>query len=383
MQTNSSEFNDIRHLFSDEQTAWRAGADSDTVIVYPPTIDWSWMKQRPQQIMEQFSLHGYTVYYCNMTQSKKELYSAIDSNLILVHNNNYFIRNIVPALKKQGKKIMLWVSWSKLHSFIDAYQPDFVIYDYLDDFSAWKPYLHAMVDRADAVVTTSAVLRAQMAAEYPDKPGIFVPNGCDLAHFRPHGKTPRPHDFAGHKGPVILYSGAWAKWIDHALVEKIAKTFKNALVAIIGVEFGSSVSREIPNLKYLGYKAYNELPGYFHHASVCIIPFLVEEITIATNPIKMYEYLASGTPVVSTDIPEARRVPSVYIGADHAAFLEKIRQILDKELLFSENEVFGWLATQTWEKRFDTIEAALRQFSFLPLPASDSCDTARPDSSPE
>lgn len=360
---DNKEFNDIKHLFlktANYNLTDLPKADGDTVVIYPPTIDWNWMRQRPQQLMEQFSLHGFPVYYCNMTQSKFELFTAVNSNLTIVHNNHYFIKHVVPLLKAQGKKILLWVSWSKLHYFMDEYQPDFVIYDYLDDFSAWQSYLKPMVDKADVVITTSQVLEAQAQTQFPDKPRFLIPNGCDVEHFKGGITSKKPPEFASHTGPIITYSGAWAKWIDHALVEKIAAAFPSALVAIIGVEFGAKVNREIPNLKYLGYKSYLDLPSYLHHSTVCIIPFLIEQITVATNPIKMYEYLASGKPVVSTDIPEARLIPAVYVGADHNTFIEAIRQLIEKKATFSEEEVTSWLSANTWEKRFEEILPILK-----------------------
>ena len=121
MDNSSSEYDDIKHLFVNTMNDHLSDipkADLNTVIIYPPTIDWDWMKQRPQQLMEQFSLHGYTVYYCNKTQSKTELYTALNPNLTIIHDNNYFIKNMIPVLKGQGQKIVLWVSWSKLHSFL-------------------------------------------------------------------------------------------------------------------------------------------------------------------------------------------------------------------------------------------------------------------------
>ena len=365
MEINLSEYKDIRHMFiktTDYDPPQLSELYSDTVVIYPPTIDWNWMKQRPQQLMEQFSLHGFPVYYCNMTQSRTELFTAISSNFTIVHNNRYFIKNTIPQLKRQGKKILLWVSWSKLHFFLDEYQPDFIIYDYLDDFSAWQSYLKPMVEASNVVVSTSAVLQAQIKEKFPEKPNILIPNGCDLEHFHKGAKIPVPHEFACHPGPVITYCGAWAKWIDRPLINKIAAAFPNALVAIIGVEFGSQVGGEIPNLKYLGYKSYLDLPAYLNHSTVCIIPFLIEEITVATNPIKMYEYLASGKPVVSTDIPEARSVPSVYVGETHDAFLEKIRLILSNRIAFNEAEVERWLSQRTWEKRFEAILSVLREY---------------------
>jgi glycosyltransferase involved in cell wall biosynthesis len=218
-----------------------------------------------------------------------------------------------------------------------------------------------MVDMADMVITTSSVLQGHMENQFPQKPNDLIPNGCDLEHFKRGAKMQKPKEFANHKGPIITYCGAWAKWIDRPLVEKIAEAFPDALVAIIGVEFGTSVGNKIPNLRYLGYKSYHDLPAYLCHSTVCIIPFLIEEITVATNPIKMYEYLASGKPVVSTDIPEARLAPSVYVGEDHEKFIKNIRLILGKKVGFDKDKVESWLSERTWERRFDTIFDALNK----------------------
>ncbi|MEW6172562.1 MAG: hypothetical protein AB1510_05765 [Bacillota bacterium] len=85
-----------------------------TVIVYPPTIDWSFMKQRPQQLMQQFADHGHQVFYCNKTQFEDRILEQVQPNLTVVHNNKTFIQDVVPELKKQDNSILLWVSWSKL-----------------------------------------------------------------------------------------------------------------------------------------------------------------------------------------------------------------------------------------------------------------------------
>ncbi|MCX7773385.1 MAG: glycosyltransferase [Clostridia bacterium] len=365
---DASEYRDIMHLFLSQaelEPIKQAALSKNSVVVYPPTIDWSYMKQRPQQLMEQFSLHGFEVYYCNKTQSKTILTTSINPKLTLIHDNRYFISSMIPELKKQGKHILLWVSWSKLHAFLDQYQPDFIIYDYLDDFDAWKPYLRPMVDKADMVVTTSKILQTEMETEYPYKKSAMIPNGCDLNHFSPKPTVPVPWEFKNHTGPIITYSGAWARWVDHELVEKLALTFKDALVAIIGTEFGVSVPRTIPNLRYLGYKPYEELPPYLQYSTVCLIPFTLQPVTLATNPIKMYEYLASGRPVVSTDIPEARGIPSVHIGTSHTEFIDKARLILENQAPFRKDEVGEWLSAHTWSKRFEAIMEALEDYLHL------------------
>jgi teichuronic acid biosynthesis glycosyltransferase TuaH len=358
------EYRDIKHFFEKKETCPSGNPINDLqwVVIFPPTIDWDYMRQRPQQIMEQFSMNGYEVYYCNKTQSKVNLYTEINPNLKIIHNNFCFIKNVVPELKRMGKKIILWVSWSKLHIFLDSYNPDFIVYDYVDDFDAWKPYLKPMVERANVLITTSRILMEQIDSEYPHKPSIMVPNGCDIERFRPSENQEKPPEFEGHNGPVITYSGAWANWVDTELVEKIAGTFRQAQVCIMGTEYGLKVPRQIPNLRYLGLKSYFQLPAYLNHSTVCIIPFRINSITVATNPIKMYEYLASGKPVVTTDLPEAQNVPSVYTASDHDDFIEKIRQILAGEIGFRDEETYAWLEEHSWERRFRKINEFIRKY---------------------
>lgn len=336
--------------------------NSNTVIIYPPTINWDWMKQRPQQIMEQFALHGYHVYYCNMTQKKDCLCTQLNENLTLIHNNSYFIKESIPLLKEAGKKIVVWSSWSKLYTLIDHYHPDFIIYDYLDDIPAWELYLQGMVEMADVVVTTAQELNRQMQINFPDKHTYFIPNGCAIDQFQSEIEAPVPREFQGHDGPIILYSGAWADWIDIDLVEKIARAFPEAMVAIVGAEFNASVNQSIPNICYIGHRSYENLPAYIRNSTVCIIPFLINSITIAANPIKVYEYLAANKLVVSTDLPEVQNMPGVQIASTHDQFLEYLESILESRITFPDSQVYEWLKTQTWDNRFEHIQKMLLTF---------------------
>lgn len=379
----SDEYNDVRHYFFHpldflKQSGQTSGllrnaspcpervakgqhpsADvlAGTVIVYPPTIDWGFMKQRPQQLMQQFANHGHQVFYCNKTQSEDRVLEQVQPNLTVVHKNKAFIQNVVPALKRQGNSILLWVSWSKLHLFLDQYLPDFIVYDYVDDIPAWGPYLPKMVERADIIITTAGILKNQIDRMFPGKPNYLIPNGCDVRHFQKFASDPpeKPIEYQGHSGPIIGYIGAWAYWIDHDLVREITRAFPEALFSVIGVEYGVTVDRSIPNLVYLGQKPYEVLPQYLFYHDVCVIPFKISQITVATNPIKMYEYLAAGKPVVATDLPEVRSIPYVFIGEDNASFVDHIRRLLSSPAVFSRDEVNGWLAAQTWEERYRSI----------------------------
>lgn len=334
---------------------------TEMVIVYPPTINWNFMRQRPQQLMEQFARHGHRVYYCNKIGEEGRPAVEIKPNLMIVNDNKAFVREVIPELKRQGKRVLVWASWSKLHPFLEQYLPDFIVFDYVDDFPAWEPYLDKMVGMADLVVTTASSLKIKIERHFHGKPTYLVPNGCDIGHFRQYADQPppRPFEYQEHQGPIISYVGAWASWIDQELVKKIAQAFPQALISVIGVEFGTPVDRSIPNLRFVGYKFYESLPQYLYYADVCIIPFKLNRISLATNPVKMYEYLAAGKPVVTTDLPEARNIPGVYVAKDCQSFIAGVGRILSRSFVFDREAIDRWLAGQTWEHRYKHVRQIL------------------------
>lgn len=357
--------NELKYLFNKDITSSFEPIpipSSNTVIIYPPTINWNWMKQRPQQIMEQFALHGYQVYYCNMAQKKDCLSTQLMDNLTLIHNNSCFIKKSIPLLKQANKTILVWSSWSKLYPFLPLYKPDHIIYDYLDDIPQWVSYLNGMVEMADVVVTTAQELNRQMETRYPSKPNYFIPNGCALDNFTCAQNDSIPKEYEGHLGPIILYSGAWANWVDSDLVEKVAYKYPEALIAIVGAEFNAVVNREIPNIRYIGHQSYENLPAYICNSTICMIPFLINSITVAANPIKAYEYLAANKPVVSTNLPEVEGMPGIYTASSHEEFIDQIGLILAGETKFPANKVNEWLKEQTWSYRFGQIQKILSKF---------------------
>jgi glycosyltransferase involved in cell wall biosynthesis len=337
---------------------------SDIIVIYPPTIDWEWMTQRPQHLMTKFAA-DYEVFYCNKTQSDGRFISQLPANLKLVHNNRKFIKQLIPQLKAKGKKIILWVSWPILYANVYQYQPDMIIFDYIDDFPLWEPFVPKMVNKADLVITSAAVLQKQIARLFPYKPCYRIPNGCNLDHFMPLGNYQqlKPIEYQKHNGPIITYVGAWAPWVNQDLVKHIATSFPESVVVIIGVEFGQKMDLSLPNIRYLGYKPYQELPRYLYYSDICIIPFKYNRITKATNPVKMYEYLAAGKTVVSSDLPEVRNVPNVLIGRDEHDFIRKIRLALSTSISSEEkNQLVEWLSLQTWENRYQNILQILQAY---------------------
>lgn len=99
------------------------------------------------------------------------------------------------------------------------------------------------------------------------------------------------------------------------------------------------------NIKLLGEVPYKDLTKYLVSFDVCIIPFIINDLTLCTNPVKVYEYLAAGKPVVATAMPEVVLIEEkVFIASDAEAFslsIEKAMETKDDAELVTDRKMGG------------------------------------------
>jgi glycosyltransferase involved in cell wall biosynthesis len=211
----------------------------------------------------------------------------------------------------------------------DALPAARLVYDCLDDFAAFHPDAGRIEEaearlaaRADVVFATAEALETRMRRL--NARTVRLPNGADGDHFAPAAAAvlPAPPDVARIPGPVLGYVGEMARWFDAELVQALARHDPSWQIVLIGPVHGDGIAplRALPNVHYLGPKPYRELPAYLHRFDVGLLPFRIDRLTAAVDPVKLYEYLAAGKPVVSTRLPEASRHGDAVIVADRAAF---------------------------------------------------------------
>lgn len=189
---------------------------------------------------------------------------------------------------------------------------------------------HELVSKADTSHFISDILlqsRGQNKAT-----SYFLPQGVELSHFvRPGNAGPRKLD--GSTRPVVGYHGLIASYVDVALIEICARAYPNYEFMIIGrseVEFPSATTPA--NVNYIGPVPYKELPAYVARFDVGMIPFIPNELTLASNPLKLLEYFAMGIPVVSTALPEVAKFGDlVSVGSTHEEFIAAIQSALHSD----------------------------------------------------
>ena len=238
------------------------------------------------------------------------------------------------------------------------------------DVVAFRTAQQALVERCEAVFTTAMSLK-EVCLPF-NRNTHFFGNVVDDKHFgtaRAEGAaTPLsaglPADLAAIPEPRLIYHGVLSDFkVDFPLLLETAKARPHWQWVIIGEEREGQRSElfaqlsRMPNVHPLGYRPYQVLPQYLRGMQVGVLPTLLNDYTRSMFPMKFYEYLAAGLPVVSTPLDFAKEPRAgLEVGGDRDAFIAAIEKQLARGKL-SADEAREAVGENTWEARLDKMLA--------------------------
>jgi glycosyltransferase involved in cell wall biosynthesis len=299
-------------------------------VVYLPTwARWDVMRQRPQYLLSALADQGHPVYFVDPRERRRRSVGGV---------------TIVPSLEEvPADHVILYVHFAPLHGLATAFHDPVVVYDILDDLTIYEPdeiglptertvahHHPRIMTSAHHVLASNSVLAERHRAERGDL--IIVENGVDVGAFS--ADAPRPPDLPMTDGPVIGYRGAIAEWFDFDLLREVAEAQPEMSFVLVGpvdarVAADAGALEALPNVTFLGERPPDSMPGYARAFDVEAVWFDVNEMTEGVTPLKVYEALAAGTPVVSTPLPACEGIPVVRTAADAGAFGSALRAALD------------------------------------------------------
>jgi UDP-galactopyranose mutase len=310
-------------------------------------LRWDFVWQRPQHILSRLAKQ-YRVFFVeepiaktDITQPQLNVFQGRGANPVTVIQLYWPVRegrwigHGDPQTQRAYEQMLadyfaahgseeriLWLYTPMASPFVEVLKPDVLVYDVMDELSAFKGAPAALREQDRTMLRTADVVFTGGVSMYRARLDLannihLFPSGVEIEHFA-QAKDPgmaRPADIAGLAGPIIGYFGVIDERMDMAALTALAGSHPEWQIVMLGpvVKIDPSELPQAPNLHFLGMKDYQELPGYLAFFDVALVPFAMNEATRFLSPTKTLEYLAAGKPVVAAPIHDIVELYGDYV----------------------------------------------------------------------
>ena len=318
-------------------------------------LRWDFVWQRPQQILSRLAKH-YPVLFIEEPMHENS------APAIRVSEPYSSVFRIIPVLDSQAmgydeqcaallpvlhdwldrhgfgpKRIAAGVQWfySPMAAplWLGRFGEALVVYDCMDELANFRfapadigAREQFLLEKADVVFTGGYHLFETKSRHHTNT--HFYGCGVDADHYSGArmAETALPTEVAQLPRPVLGYFGVIDERIDYDLLTRLGRAFSGGSVVMVGpfAKVDPLTLPSLPNLYWLGQRAYAELPALVKAFDVCLMPFALNEATQYINPTKTLEYMAAGKPIVSTAVPDVVRnfTPVVSVANSTEEFIE-------------------------------------------------------------
>lgn len=288
------------------------------------------------------------------------------------------IENVLGTLPP--RPVQLWSFAPDMADLVGAFNEELALYYCVDAFGEFPGYDRKLIDRrerellarTDVVITTSEPLYQSKRALHPNV--HLVEHGVDHERLSKalNPDLPIPIELATLPKPIIGYVGVVGEWVDLDLLAALARGYPEASIVVIGpVLVPHGACANLHNVHWLGERDHSALPGYLRLFDVGLIPFRHVPLTRSANPIKLYEYLAAGVPVVSTGLPSVRPIPNaVWIADDPVRTRRACEDALARNGAADRLRRSNLMKVESWQSRLDQIAAIIERRGATAVPES-------------
>jgi glycosyltransferase involved in cell wall biosynthesis len=380
-----------------------------TDFLFFSSSDWDWPWGSRQQVSQQLAQRGHRVLFVERLAGLEHLwkYPALRANRRLRAQTRLIQPNIwgwTPPVLLPGRYYAPVIAWLNalivqrlLRPFLQQlnfttpilwlYQPEqaplmgrfgetAVVYHCIDEFTVGttgrKRQVIGQLEKeilrqADCVFANSP---PTYEAKRPFNPHTYrIPSGVDAAHFA----QAISDDLAVHPAIATLpsprfgYIGNINERLNYEILTHLAQTNPDASLVLVGDTYPWTMAapplrplQTLPNVYFLGKFPYAEMPALVKGMDVCLLPYVTTEHAYFRSPLKLYEYLAAGKPVVSTPNPEAQELgAAIYLADDRAAFVAAVAQALATNTAQKQQKRLQIAYHHSWHNRVSNMLALI------------------------
>jgi glycosyltransferase involved in cell wall biosynthesis len=291
--------------------------------------------------------------------SKYRLTNAVNSAV-----NALLLRRLAANLPQP---VVLWIYDPSAARMVGSCGEEFAVYDCVDDYteqttSSRKRELVASCDRM--AVRQSRLVFATSTTMYERQRRLnsgtrLVPNAGDYEHFAAAAdRAIAAPEVSELPRPVLGFAGNFlASKVDFDLLEDVARALPQSTLLLIGPATSETESKlerlaQFPRVRWLGQKSYAELPRYVAAFDVGLIPYVSNAYTRSCFPLKLYEYLAAGKPVVASGLPELSGMePDVVLVDGATTFIDAIQEAVARNGIAEQLRRRQLASSNSWEAR--------------------------------
>lgn len=377
------------------------------------STDWEGLWGSRQQVMGRFARRGYRVLFVEQLSGFEHLlrypglrqrrYRRLREGLRKIADNLWIVSPppLLPGryyslpinrinswltvnwLKRYLAKLsiaspLLWVYKPEHGGLISHFDERLSIYHCIDEWTVGtRGRKRATITRLESDLLTAVNLVFANSPPTYEKKRRFnantfrLPSGADIEHFAQvmdPALSEHPA-LAGIPRPRIGYSGTINERLDYSYLEHLAHSHPDWALVLIGDPYPWRLDapqiqrlKALPNTHFLGQHPFEQMPSLLKGLDVCLIPYVRDERGYYRSPLKLYEYLAAGKPVVSIDHPEARELEaSIYLASTPEEFVTQIAEALQQDCPELQDERINVARGNSWDHRVDKMEAILIQ----------------------
>jgi glycosyltransferase involved in cell wall biosynthesis len=247
--------------------------------------------------------------------------------------------------------------------FLKANPDGLKVYYCVDDFLDYPGVNHRdwarmeaeLLESIDGLIVTSGDLARKRLNSCPL---LHLPHGVDFDHFYNALACSEPVPALEKiPRPIVGFFGLISEWVDLPLIAHLSEAFPETSFVLIGradVDLGPLARR--PNVHPLGLVPYADLPRHARYFDVGLIPFVLNNLTRAVNPLKLMEYFALGLPVLSTRLPELESIEGpLRLAVTRSEFTDGLRELLQGLSSFDPGDAIIAARMNTWDQRAEDL----------------------------